>query len=142
MSRKRSVTITQEDVMYVALGAAGGMALNGVLNKALEKMPNKEMIGKAVPAAKLLGGGFLATQKKQSRNIRMIGLGLAGTGAVELGQKFAPEYFSIGSADIFDYLGSSDLTRVPVIPAAPLEEDDEVLTGVGMTEYAEMEAVL
>ncbi|MEM6397778.1 MAG: hypothetical protein AAF741_15625 [Bacteroidota bacterium] len=144
MARTKSLTITQEDILYACGGALGGIALNGVLSKVLESQPEstRSAIGKALPAAKLIGGGYLATQKKQDRKMRMLGLGVAATGTLELGIKFAPQYFSIsGTGDVFDMLGdTTDVLALPIVPSAEFDEvpdTDGVLMGTDTgDEYA------
>ncbi|MEO0733388.1 MAG: hypothetical protein AAFZ52_11175 [Bacteroidota bacterium] len=136
MARKKSVNLTIEDAGYVVGGALAGMALNLVANKALASQSAnvKQMAAKGIPAAKVLGGGYLATQKKMDRRLRMAGLGLAATGGIELGRAVAPQYFGIGSADdIFSMIGSPDsVLALPVVPSAPLEDpilQEEALMG-------------
>ncbi|MEM9527563.1 MAG: hypothetical protein AAGA31_13195 [Bacteroidota bacterium] len=126
MARSKSMNLTIEDAGYVVGGALAGMALNLVANKALASQSEniRQMAGRGIPAAKVIGGGYLATKKKMDRRLRMAGLGLAATGGIELGRSLAPQYFGIGSADdVFSMIGSpDDVLSLPVVPSAPLEQ--------------------
>lgn len=123
---KKSVSITTEDVTWAVGGALVSLGANRLINQAIAKMPegNQATVAKAVPVAKVLGGGYLAIKKKTPRNWRFFGLGVAGTGAVEAGLQLAPEYFMTGTADgsnVFDLIGNSDVVNIPVVPSASLE---------------------
>lgn len=122
-SRRSSVTVTKEDVLYLAAGAVGGLILNKGINMALANQPEgktKEILQKAIPALKLAAGGYGATMKGQKRNIRYVALGMAATGAIELGIQLVPEYASInGTGNLYiDQLGSADpMLRLTADPA-------------------------
>lgn len=129
----KSVSLSQEDILFAVGGALGGMAVNGLLNKALASQPEstRNTISKALPAAKLVGGGILAMNKKGDRRMRFVGIGMAATGGIELGSQFAPEYFGIGSSgDVFSLLsGTDDVLALPIVPSAPLERDFDSVMG-------------
>ncbi len=133
--RKTSVSLSQEDILFAIGGALGGMALNGVLNKALESQPEntRNTIAKVIPAAKLVGGGYLAMNKKTDRKFRFLGIGMSVTGGIELGAQFAPDYFGIGSAaDVFALTGTNnDILALPIVPSAPLEREFDTVMGTG-----------
>lgn len=140
MARKsKSVNVTTEDVMFTVLGALGGLAVNGALNKALASQPadTVEMAGKLIPAAKLIGGGYVASQKKMDRRARFAALGLAGTGGIELGMKLQPKFFSIGSStNVFELIGNTEeVLELPIAPQAELDTSElfteESVMGVG-----------
>lgn len=112
-SRRTSVTVTTEDVAYLAAGAVGGLILNKGINMALANQPEgamKDTIRKAVPLLKLAAGGYAATMKGQKRMVRYMALGAAATGAIELGIQLVPEYASIaGTGNLYiDQIGSAD----------------------------------
>lgn len=138
---KKKISIEIEDIVTIAGGAALSFAANGILNKALANMPQKEMIGKALPFAKAGLGVFLATNKKNSRMIKLLGAGVVGGSAIELGVKFAPQFFSIAGldqGDVFSQIGNSDVLALPITPSA--SDDLEALGEVG--EMFEEEEIL
>lgn len=104
-----------EDGIAVAAGAVASVVANKLINSYIPA-GQADMIGKVIPAVKAAGGIYLATQVKD-RRAKMFGLGMAATGAIELGQKFAPEFVAIGSAgDIYQRLGGigTSLTEIPL----------------------------
>lgn len=133
----KSVNITTEDVGFAMIGAVGSLALNGLVGRAVASQPAnvQDTVGKALPIAKVVGGGYVAMNKKMSRNVRFIGLGVAGTGGIELGVKFAPQYFSIGNAgggDVFAFIGSPTV-KIPIEPAGEGQQlfEEEAVMGAG-----------
>jgi len=120
-SRKKSVTLTTEDVLFAVAGGAIGLAVNPLANKALAKQSEnvRDMAGKALPALKVAGGGYLAAKKKMDRRLRFVGLGLAAEGGVELALKYVPaKYVSINGVDgnVYSYVGTT--VEIPVNPTA------------------------
>jgi len=104
-----------EDGLAVAAGAVVSVVANKLINSYIPA-GQAEMLGKVIPVVKAAGGIFLATKSKD-RRLKMAGLGMAATGAIELGQKFAPEFVAIGSAgDIYQRLGGlgTSLTEIPL----------------------------
>jgi len=90
MARKkssRSTKVTMEDGLAVAAGAVVSVVANKLINSYIPA-GQAEMLGKVIPVVKAAGGIFLATKSKD-RRLKMAGLGMAATGAIELGQKFA-----------------------------------------------------
>lgn len=143
-STSKSVNITMEDVGYAIIGGVAGLGINGVANKALASAPEalRNNAGKIIPGIKVLGGGYVAMDKNMDRRARFFALGVAGTGAVELGIQYIPaQYTGIsaevsGAGDIFDMLGTVDTVTLDVDPATPITADrgeyfDEELVGVG-----------
>jgi len=130
--RKSSVNVTKEDVLYLAAGAVGGLILNKGINMALANQPEgktKEILQKAVPALKLAAGGYGATMKKQKRGVRYAALGLAATGAIELGIQLVPQYASInGTGNLYlDQLGSAEPgLRLKADPATSYSKPGEL----------------
>lgn len=139
MARRRSsksVNITMEDVGYAMLGAVGSLALNGVVGKAVASQPAnvQDTVGKALPVVKVVGGGYVAMNKKMPRPARFVGMGVAGTGSIELGVKFAPQYFSIGNTgggDVFAFIGSPNTVQIPIEPAGGNDQlfEEEAVMG-------------
>lgn len=127
----KGFNITMEDVGFAVLGAVAGMAINPLANKALANQSEKvkEIARKALPAAKIVGGGYVAFNKKSNRKLRMGALGLAAEGGVELGLQLLPEkYVSIngmGNGDVFDMLGNT--VEIPITPSASLPTGGEEL---------------
>ena len=124
---QKSVNLTMEDVAFAVLGAAAGLAINPLANKALAGQSEKvrDMAGKALPAAKVVGGGYLAANSKMDRRLRFGGIGLAAEGGVELGLKYIPsEYVGIPIAgmngDVFSMLGNTTVVEIPITPSAGL----------------------
>lgn len=142
MARKKGVNLSQEDILFAVGGALGGIVINGALNKALASQPEstRDMVGKALPAIKLLGGGYVAMNKKMDRKLRFAAIGMAATGGIELGTKFAPDYFSIGnSADVFEMIGrSDDVLALPIVPSVPLEEPAFMAADPVLGTYSDM----
>lgn len=147
MARKgKSVTVTSEDVVFAVIGGVGALLVNGALNKALSNQPEgtRQMVGKALPFAKIALGGYLAMDSKMDRKARFAGLGIAATGGVEAGIKMAPQYFSISGtgADVFDLIGNSNIVSLPVVPSQPLSSgrlfEEESVMGTNADEYAGM----
>jgi hypothetical protein len=104
-----------EDGIAVAAGAVASVVANKLINSYIPE-GQADMIGKIIPVAKAAGGIYLATMVKD-RRAKFFGLGMAATGAIELGQKFAPEFVAIGSAgDIYERLGGlgTSLTEIPL----------------------------
>jgi hypothetical protein len=104
-----------EDGIAVGVGALVGAVANKLINSYIPA-GQADMVGKIIPFAKAAGGVYLATMVKD-RRVKMLGLGIAATGAIELGQKFAPEFVAIGSAgDIYQRLGGlgTSLTEIPL----------------------------
>lgn len=139
-SKGRSVAISQEDILWGVAGAATGLIANKFLAMAKDKLPQgvlKDNLGKVVPIAKAAGGGYMAYKNDLARNWRFFGLGLAGTGVNELGQKLAPEYFvSVGNieSDMYKLIGNSELIEIPVNPSEEIVTDpppfeEEVVMG-------------
>lgn len=125
MARKsKSVNITMEDVVFAGLGAIAGLAVNPLANKALENQSEqvRNTVGTALPLVKVAGGGYLVTNRKMDRRLRMGGLGLAAEGSIELGLRYLPgNYVSIQgvNGDVFSMLGSTTV-EIPVTPSASL----------------------
>lgn len=120
----KSINLGLEDIVAGVGGAVAGMAINGILNKALASQPEstRQMIGKALPFAKIGGGGYVATNRKMSRMVRMGGAGFAAAGGIELAAAYVPNLVSIsGTGDVFDMIGSPDVLELPIAPSAPLE---------------------
>lgn len=114
-SRSRSTKVTMEDALAVGAGAVLSVVANKVINQTIPENL-APTVGKFVPIAKAAGGAYLASSAKD-RRLKMFGLGVAATGALELGQKFAPEFVQIGSAgDMYQRLGSAapSLTEIPL----------------------------
>lgn len=109
------------DIAMGILGGVGSLAANRLINQVVAKQPEKtrEILGKAIPAAKVAIGGYLATHKKMKRNVRFVGLGMAASGAIELAVQVAPNYVGInGTGDLYQQIGSADpLLRLTVDPA-------------------------
>lgn len=109
------------DIAMGILGGVGSLAANRLINQVVAKQPEKtrEILGKAIPAAKVALGAYLATQKKMSRNVRFVGLGVAASGSIELAVQVAPQYVGInGTGDLYQQIGSADpLLRLTVDPA-------------------------
>jgi hypothetical protein len=114
-SSSRSTKVTMEDGIAVAAGAVVSVVANKLINSYIpESMA--DTVGKVVPLGKAALGIYLATSVKD-RRLKMAGLGMAATGAIELGQKFAPDFVAIGSAgDIYQRLGGvgTSLTEIPL----------------------------
>lgn len=128
--RSKSVSLGQEDIIFAVGGALGGLALNGVLNQVLANQPEntRNTLAKAIPAVKLIGGGFLAMNSKMDRKLRFAGIGMAATGGIELGSQFAPDYFGIGSSgDVFSLVAGTDVLALPIVPSANLETEFSVM---------------
>lgn len=124
MSR-RSKSFETEDLLYAGLGALAGLALNPIINKAVANQPEgtRNMIGTALPVVKGGVGAYLATQQKQNKKLRFIGLGMVATGALELGVRAKPDLFSIsGTGDVYRAIGSPVVTY-PIATKATMEED-------------------
>lgn len=127
MARKgKGAKITTEDVAWAFGGAAASLLINRGVNMATQGMEagTRDTIGKALPVAKMIGGGYVAMNKKTPRNIKFFAVGVGGTGAVEAGIKFMPQYFAIGSANVFDVIGSANTIQLPISPNAPLEQGE------------------
>lgn len=136
--RSKGVNITMEDVLFAGLGAVAGLAVNPLANKVLSGQSDqiRNYAGMALPAIKVVGGGYLAANKTMDRRLRMGGLGLAAEGGVELGLKYLPEqYVSINgvNGDVFSMLGTTTV-EIPVTPSASLPaastpgfEQDQIL---------------
>jgi len=143
--KSKSVPITTEDVLWGVGGAVASLAANRVVNQATAKMPEntRQMIAKGLPLAKAGGGAYVATRKKVSRNWKFFALGVAGTGALELGIKQAPQYFSIsgaGGADIFSMLGNTSTVEIPIEPSGSLNAGGDGFVQepiLGTEQYAE-----
>lgn len=122
------ITVTTEDVMYAVAGALGGLAINGIANKALESQSEgvRNTFGKALPILKVAGGAYVAQNKTMSRALRFAGLGVAGVGGIELGVKFAPNYLSINGtgSDVFALIGDTRVVNIPITPSASAGQDD------------------
>jgi hypothetical protein len=124
-SRRRRISGTAakfstNDLAMGILGGVGSLAANRLINQVVAKQPEKtrEILGKAIPAAKVAIGGYLATHKKMKRNVRFIGVGMAASGAIELAVQVAPNYVGInGTGDLYQQIGSADpLLRLTVDP--------------------------
>lgn len=122
--RRIGSTAAKFSMIDVAAGVAGGvvgLGANKIINQFVDKQPDKTraILGKAVPAAKIAIGGYLATQKKMKRNVRFFGAGLATAGGIELAVQVAPEYVGIaGTGDLYQQIGSADpLLRLAYDPA-------------------------
>ncbi|MEM9930391.1 MAG: hypothetical protein AAF840_11270, partial [Bacteroidota bacterium] len=90
--KSRNVTLGVEDILFGVGGAVAGLAINPILSKALASQPEstRSMIGKFLAPAKVAGGGYVAMNKKMDRKVRMLGLGVAAAGGIELGVQYAP----------------------------------------------------
>ena len=121
---KRSKSLEMEDLAFGVLGAVAGLALNPILNKVVQNQAEatKNLVGTALPLAKGVAGGVLATQKKQSRKLRFFGLGMVAESSLELAIKAKPELFSIGgTGDVYRAIGNSNV-MYPILPGATMEE--------------------
>lgn len=125
--RSKSINLGMEDIAAGVAGAVAGMAVNGVLNKALASQPEttRDTIGKFLPFAKIGVGGYAATNRKMGRMARLAGAGFAAAGGIEVAAKYAPSLVSIsGTGDVFSMIGSPDMMALPIAPSAPLEMAD------------------
>jgi hypothetical protein len=146
----KSINLGMEDIAAGVAGAVAGMAINGVLNKALASQPEntRAMIGKALPFGKIAAGGYAAMNKKMGRMVRLAGAGFAAAGGIELAATYAPSLVSIsGTGDVFDMIGSPDMLSLPIAPSAPLENSsfagDALLgTDIYADAYADDRAML
>lgn len=132
MARKKS-QFSMEDVLFGAGGALVGLAANGVINKALANMPegNRQMIGKALPIAKAVGGAYMAIKKGVDRKWRFFSAGIATAGAIETGVKFQPNLFSIsGTGDLFSMIGNAEPVRLPVAADPTMDIEEGAVLGV------------
>lgn len=137
MARKgKGTKLSTEDVAWAFGGAVSSLFVNRGVNMATKSMDagTREMIGKGLPMAKMLGGGYVALNRKTPRNWKFFAIGVGGTAAVEAGIKFMPQYFAIGAADgsnVFDVIGSSNLVELPIAPNTDLQlgelYEDELL---------------
>jgi hypothetical protein len=125
-SRRRRISGTAakfstNDLAMGILGGIGSLAANRLINQVVAKQPEKtrEILSKAIPAAKVALGGYLATQRKMKRNLRFVGVGVAASGAIELAAAVAPQFIGIqGTGDLYQQIGSADpLLRLTVDPA-------------------------
>lgn len=135
----KSINLGMEDIIAGVGGAVAGMAINGVLNKALASQPEnlRGTIGKVLPFAKIGAGGYAATNRKMSRMVRMAGAGFAAAGGIEVAATYVPSLVSIsGTTDIFDMIGSPDVLTLPIAPSAPLENSSYGDTAIlGVNDY-------
>lgn len=134
----KSINLGMEDIIAGVGGAVAGMAINGILNKALASQPEnfRGTIGKVLPFAKIGAGGYAATNRKMSRMVRMAGAGFAAAGGIEVAATYVPSLVSISGTDIFDMIGSPDVLTLPIAPAAPLENSSFPDTAIlGMNDY-------
>jgi hypothetical protein len=135
-SSSRSTKVTMEDGIAVAVGAVGSVVVNKLINSYIpESMA--DTVGKIVPLGKIALGIYAATSVKD-RRLKMVGLGAAATGAIELGQKFAPDFVAIGSAgDIYQRLGGlgTSLTEIPLSISGG-QYGDPAMLGVDNMEMA------
>lgn len=143
----KSINLGMEDILFGVGGAVAGMAINGVLNKALASQPEntRGMIGKVLPFAKIGAGGYVATNKKMDRKLRMAGAGFAAAGGIEVAATYVPDLVSIsGTGDVFDMIGAADVLELPIAPSAPLENssygDSRAILGTDV--YAEDRVML
>ncbi|WP_139211964.1 hypothetical protein [Neolewinella agarilytica] len=135
-SSSRSTKVTMEDGLAVAAGALASVVANKLINSYIPE-GQADMLGKVIPVLKAAGGAYLATTVKD-RRLKMAGLGMAATGAIELGQKFAPEFVAIGSAgDIYQRLGGlgTSLTEIP-LSISGSNYDSPAMLGVENLEMA------
>ena len=129
--KSRKFEITAEDILFGIAGVGAGMALNPLVNKALEGQSEdvRNTVGTALPVLKVAGGGYLAMQNTVDRRARWFGVGVGMEGSAELVLKYVPEnYVSINGVDgdLFSYVGNSQVIEVPVTPSAalPAAEDN------------------
>lgn len=111
-STRGGITFKTEDLLIAGGSAVAALGVNKIINTAVASQPEnvQKYLGYGIPVAKALIGGYLATQKGMSRTVRLAGVGVAATGAMELGSKLMPEFLGIGSAgDAYTSLiGSAD----------------------------------
>jgi hypothetical protein len=117
MARKqKTITIGVNDLVYFGVGLIGGMAINGPINNWTSEMdPNMK---KMIPVGKTVAGGVVAYTKELSKEVRLIGLGVASIGAIESAKMLAPEYLSINGygtdGDFYDEIAGSDYNYLPL----------------------------
>ncbi|MEM1215497.1 MAG: hypothetical protein AAGJ82_07425 [Bacteroidota bacterium] len=151
MSRKTKVTITTEDLVFAGVGVVAGLAINPLANKALEGQSEsiRNTVGTALPAAKLIGGGYLAMQKKMDRRARWFGVGVSAEGAGEIALRYIPSNFvSIQGVDgdIFSMIGQT--VEIPInpsvssaLPAGGIGFEEDAILGTENV-YADMEEMV
>lgn len=118
----KGVTIGMEDVVAVGAGAVAGLLVNIGASMALDKFApdmdeeTRENVDKGVQVAKVVGGGYAATQKTLPRYGRFAGLGLAGEGAVELATSLDERLSIAGtSGSLFNEIGASgNIVKIPL----------------------------
>lgn len=120
--KRGGITITTEDVLFAAAGGVLGLAVNPLVNKALANQSEsvRGTAGKFLPALKVAGGGYVGINSNMDRKVRMMGLGLAAEGGIELGLKFLPSNLvSISgvNGDVFSMLGNTTV-EIPITPRA------------------------
>ncbi len=135
---KKRVSIGWNDVLAAGGGALAGLLANGFISKVTDRiMPgNQDMMRKAIPLAKLAGGGYLAVKSK-NRMVKFAGIGFAGVAAIETATQFAPETFALNGVDVFSMIGNTGDSML-------LEIDPQMLKGSsgGDTADFEMDAIL
>lgn len=127
MARKRrsrgGVTFKMEDLAIAGGSAVAALGANKIINRVVASQSEsvQQYLGYGIPLLKAAVGGYMATQKGMSRTMRVAGLGVAATGAMELGIKLLPEFVGIGSpGDAYTSLiGATDpVLRLSVDPSA------------------------
>jgi hypothetical protein len=128
MAKKRSrsrggVTFKMEDLAIAGGSAVVALGANKFINTVVAKQSEtvQQYLGYGIPMLKAAVGGYLATKKGMSRTMRVAGLGVAATGAMELGIKLLPEFVGIGSpGDAYTSLiGATDpILRLSVDPSS------------------------
>lgn len=122
--KSRGFNITTEDIVFAGIGGVIGLAVNPLVNRAVAGQSEevRNAVGTALPVAKVAGGGYVAMSKQRSRKMRMMGIGLAAEGGVELGLRFIPEkYVSIAgvqNGDVFSTINGTTAIEIPVNPSA------------------------
>lgn len=137
---KGSATITTSDVAWGFGGALAGILVNPLINAGIKSYNEntQEMIKKGAVVAKAAGGGYVAINKKMSRESRFFGLGFGGVGVIETGFKFMPQNFKILGAndgtDVFTIIGNSNTVKLPIAPSTAMQSgelyDDGQLLGM------------